>query len=375
MPLRVGRAERSASRACGGLVPWRLRSNRRTGPDCSMVASPTATRPFLRGRERRLHGRQREKCCGRAGGSACSRCGAPSHARPTPRGAPPSQAPATMLQKTPRAARSVPTACKGGALDSSHFSGSHAVHTHGVRQASAGHATVFLSSVSVCLPQWVVVARVCVRSSHVHLFLFLQNLRRQYGRSVPQAVRTPAPYSSEGVSGGPHPQERAPSAHLQDTSGSHTNGRARRRRCVTCLPFVSDQRSWCFSTRPRMASRRTRTSARVSEVSLFVKCWGGRRRGCLPAKKRRRCTTDGGSLRCTVFSRFRGGRKGYRCCSTCRPPEEPCFARPPSLSYGIHGLATSSPSSRARRRLPRNLGKNTCPGPAVPLLPRRTTSP
>ena len=28
------------------------------------------------------------------------------------------------------------------------------------------------SSVSVCLPQWVVVARVCVRSSHVHLFLF-----------------------------------------------------------------------------------------------------------------------------------------------------------------------------------------------------------
>lgn len=59
---------------------------------------------------------------------------------------------------------------------------------------------------------------------------FLQNLRRQYGRSVPQAVRTPAPYSSEGVSGGPHPQERAPSAHLQDTSGSHTNGRARRRR-------------------------------------------------------------------------------------------------------------------------------------------------
>lgn len=100
VPLRVGRAERSASRACVGLVPWRLRSNRRTGPDCSMVASPTATRTFLRGRERRLHGRQREKSCGRAGGSACSRCGAPSHARPTPRGAPPSQAPATMLHNS-----------------------------------------------------------------------------------------------------------------------------------------------------------------------------------------------------------------------------------------------------------------------------------
>ena len=41
---------------------------------------------------------------------------------------------------TPPAARSVPAACAGGAVDSSHFVGSDAVHSHGVRQAGAGHA-------------------------------------------------------------------------------------------------------------------------------------------------------------------------------------------------------------------------------------------
>ena len=79
-----------------GLVWWRRRSIRPTGPDCSMVASPTGIRQSRLDRERKKPGRQLETSCGRAPGSVCNRYGALKDDKGAPRGAQPSQAPATM---------------------------------------------------------------------------------------------------------------------------------------------------------------------------------------------------------------------------------------------------------------------------------------
>ena len=65
-----------------------------------MVASPTGIRQSRLDRERKKPGRQLETSCGRAPGSVCNRYGALKDDKGAPRGAEPSQAPATMRRNS-----------------------------------------------------------------------------------------------------------------------------------------------------------------------------------------------------------------------------------------------------------------------------------
>lgn len=131
-PERASGWYHGGSEAIGGLGPTAAWSHRPPRPGRS---SGAANAGYMDGSARRVAGGRGAVPAAVVGHPATlgRRLGEHRRARRRPR-----------CCTTPRAARSVPTACKGGAVDSSHFSGSHAVHTHGVRQASAGHATVFL---------------------------------------------------------------------------------------------------------------------------------------------------------------------------------------------------------------------------------------